>query len=270
MIDTTNLNSLLGATVSDRGGDKIGTVGQVYVDSNTDQPTWATVKTGFFGTSESFVPLDEASYDSNNLTVPFEKEYVKNAPRIEADGALSEEEEDALYRYYGNGVAAPEVDAAPFDYDATAPAGGRVEAGGYDTSSPTTDDAMTRSEEELRVGTRKVETGRAQLRKYVVTEQETVTVPVSREEVRLVREPITDANVGDALDGPDISEEVHEVVLTADEVVVDKTAVPVERISVGTETITEQEQVTEEVRKEQVEVVDPHSTDSTRNSRVTE
>src|SRR5436305_8484617 len=87
---------------------------------------------------------------------------------------------------------------------------------GHDTSGPTTDDAMTRSEERLNVGTRSEEAGRARLRKYVVTEQQEVTVPVSREEVRLEREPITDANIDRATDGPDISEEEHEVTLTAE------------------------------------------------------
>src|SRR3954454_9924616 len=113
---------------------------------------------------------------------------------------------------------------------------------------------MTRSEEQLRVGTEQVQTGRARLRKYVVTEQENVTVPVSREEVRLEREPITDGNVGDALDGPDISEGEHEVVLTEERPVVEKETVPVERVRLDKETVTDQERVSADVRKEEVEV----------------
>ncbi|TFC94103.1 MULTISPECIES: PRC and DUF2382 domain-containing protein [Cryobacterium] len=251
MLDNSNLNSLLGAPITDADGDKIGTVGQIYVDPDTDQATWVTVKTGLFGTSETFAPLEHATWDDDTLTVPFEKEFVKNAPRVEADGALSEENEKALYTYYGNGSqSASDAAHAPSTAAST-------ETEGYDTSGPTTDDAMTRSEEELNVGTRSVEAGRARLRKFVVTEQQTVTVPVSHDEVRLVREPVTDANVGDALDGPEISEEEHEIVLTADQVVVDKEVVPVERISLGSETVTEQQQITEEVRTEQVELVDP-------------
>ena len=96
------------------------------------------------------------------------------------------------------------------------------ETTGHDTSGPTTDDAMTRSEEELRVGTTERESGRVRLQKYVVEEEVTETVPVRREEVRVEREPITDANRGDAVDGPAISEEEHEVVLHAEEVVVEK------------------------------------------------
>jgi len=124
---------------------------------------------------------------------------------------------------------------------------------------------MTRSEEQLNVGKQRVEAGRARLRKYIVTEQQTTTVPVSHEEVRIEREPITDANRGDALDGPDISEEEHEVILHAEQPVVSKETVPVERVRMGTETVSEQQQVTGEVRKEQIEVEDDVNTRGSRD-----
>ena len=104
------------------------------------------------------------------------------------------------------------------------------------------------------MGTERREASRARLRKYVVTENVTQTVPVQREEVRLEREPITDANVGDATSGPAISEEEHEVVLHEERPVVQKEAVPVERVRLDTDTVTEQETVSGEVRKERVEV----------------
>ena len=127
---------------------------------------------------------------------------------------------------------------------------------GRDTSGPTTDDAMTVSEEQLRVGTERREAGRARLRKYVVTENVTQTVPVQHEEVRIEREPISDADVADTTSGPSISEEEHEVVLHEERPVVETETVPVERIRLGTETTTDQETVSEEVRKERVEVDD--------------
>ncbi len=92
------------------------------------------------------------------------------------------------------------------------------------------------------------------LRKYVVSEQGHHTVPVQREEVRVEREPITDANVGHALDGPAISEEEHEVVLHEERPVVQKEAVPVERVRLDKETVTEQATVSDEIRKEQIDV----------------
>jgi uncharacterized protein (TIGR02271 family) len=137
------------------------------------------------------------------------------------------------------------------DVDREGDAAGTV---GHDTSGPTTDDAMTRSEEELDVGTTEREAGRARLRKYIVTENVETTVPVQREEVRLEREPITDANVGAATSGPDLSEEEHEVTLHAEQPVVEKTVVPKERVRLEKDTVTDEERVSEEVRKEQIEM----------------
>ena len=125
---------------------------------------------------------------------------------------------------------------------------------------------MTRSEEQLNVGTRKEESGRARLRKYVVTENVTTTVPVQREEVRLEREPITDGNDGVAMDGPAIREEEHEVILHEERPVVEKETVPVERVRLGKETVTEQHNVSEEVRKEEIEL-DDDGTAGDRTSR---
>ena len=79
------------------------------------------------------------------------------------------------------------------------------------------------------------------LKKYIVEDEVTKTVPVRREEVRIEREPITDANRGDALDGPAISEEEHEVVLHAEEPVVEKRAVPQERVRLEKDRSTEEQ-----------------------------
>ena len=113
---------------------------------------------------------------------------------------------------------------------------------------------MTLSEEELRVGKTEREAGRVRLKKYVVEDEVTQTVPVRREEVRVEREPITDANRGDAVDGPAISEEEHEVVLHAEEAVVDKQAVPKERVRLETDVTTDEETVSDTVRKERIDV----------------
>jgi uncharacterized protein (TIGR02271 family) len=121
-------------------------------------------------------------------------------------------------------------------------------------SGRNTDDAMTRSEEELRVGTAERESGRVRLRKYVVEDEVTQTVPVRREEVRVEREPITDANRDDATSGPEISSEEHEVVLREEEVVAEKRAVPKERVRLDKDVETEEREVSETLRKEQVEV----------------
>jgi uncharacterized protein (TIGR02271 family) len=271
MIGTDTISRVIGQDVYDESGDKIGSAAEVYLDDETGQPEWVTVRTGMFGTKESFVPIRDANLTDDGVRVPVSKSKVKDAPKIDTDGHLSPQEEEELYRYYGLGsgtttqtTTTTESTTGMAATTGTAGTGIAGTAGttdvnehgtvGHDTSGPTTDDAMTRSEERLNVGTRSEEVGRARLRKYVVTENVTESVPVSREEVRLEREPITDANVGSALDGPAISEEEHEVVLHAETPVVEKEAVPVERVRLDKTTVTEQEQVSEGLRKEEIEV----------------
>jgi uncharacterized protein (TIGR02271 family) len=229
VIEVSKLRELVGKTLLGRSGVRVGKVTQVY-ESTDGQGTFATVKTGLFGGHSSFVPLVDAELHGDDVHVPYPKELVDDAPRVADQQELRPEEEDRLFAHYGLGAGAP---------TATAPGG---------------DGTMTRSEERLHVGTERVETGRARLRKYVVTETVTQTVPVSHEELRVVREPLVPGAPGvpqvDAL-----SEEVHEVVLSAERPVVQREVVAVERIRLATETVTGQETVTEQVRKEQVEVL---------------
>src|SRR3712207_6418327 len=224
MITETQIQQVIGTTAVDADGDKLGKVGEVYLDDETGRPEWATVHTGLFGTKETFVPLAQAELSGDTLRFPYDKAKVKDAPKIDTDGHLSPQEEQELYRYYGLGsgqgtttdttvgrvdtdttttgtagmAAAGTAGLAGTDRDRDGRPDHTGEAGvvGRDGSGPTTDNAMTRSEERLNVGTRSEEVGRARLRKYVVTENVTETVPVSHEEVRVEREPITEANIG--------------------------------------------------------------------------
>jgi uncharacterized protein (TIGR02271 family) len=242
--DTMNAHDWQGRTLTDRNGDKIGTIDSLYVDQQTEKPEWALVITGLFGSKASFVPLAGASARGDDVVADVEVHQVKDSPKMSPGDDLSEQEEAELFRHYGIEYT------TEGSVTATDDARGAV---GRDTSGPTTDEAMTRSEEELRVGTAERERGRARLRKYVVTEQVTQTVPVRREEVRVEREPITEGNVDQALAGPEISEEEHEVVLHEEEPVVEKRTVPKERVRMEKDSRTEEAQVSEEVRKEQIE-----------------
>jgi len=303
-ITENDVTGLRDGNVISSSGDKIGSIGQIYVDDQTGDPTFVTANTGLFGMKQSFVPLQGARVQDGDLIVDYDKDTVKDAPRIDDDGSLTPEEEDQLYTYYGLGGAGTTTDG----YDTTGYAAGTTTDTGYaadadtatttDTGSADTttgagtttdagypsttdtaagarydegadrsgdidtgtdrgtvgdDDAMTLSEERLNVGTQTQETGRARLRKYVVTENVTQTVPVQREEVRLEREPITDENVGDATSGSDFTESEHEVTLREERPVVEKEAVPVERVRLATDTVTDDVTVSEDVRKEEVD-----------------
>jgi len=314
MINTQDVDSLIGTTAVDSDGDKLGKIEQIYLDDSTGQPAWATISTGLFGTKETFIPLDGASQQEDNLSFPYSKAQVKDAPRIDTDGHLSPAEEGELYSYYQLDNQSNKKDDAGYDRSASydsdtngtvspvaaggakhaassntagtghvpgtldnqamdddlrsdlkkdedwqdAPKSGNQSAvladGGAGTSGGFQDgDAMTRSEEQMQVGTESAEVGKARLRKYIVTENVTQTVPVSHEEVRIERTPITDTNRGDALDGPTLSEEEHEVTLHAEQPVVQKEAVPVERVQLGTETVTGEAQIDETLQKEVIE-----------------
>ncbi len=242
MISGNDLNTLSGLTVYGPNEEKIGKVADVYQSTEGSDGTFVTVSTGLFGSSASFIPLSDARLEGDKLVVPYDKELVKDAPRVEDDEELTAPEEDRLHQHYSSASTQ------------SAPPPPPAADSGHDTSGPDTDEAMTRSEERLQVGTQQVESGRARLRKYVTTSTETVQVPVQKETLQVEREPITDANAGQALDGPAISEEEHEIVLTEERPVVAKEAVPVERVRVGKQVETEQATVSEDVRQEQIDL----------------
>jgi uncharacterized protein (TIGR02271 family) len=247
MATLKDISTWRGRDVVDGNGDKVGTLEDIYLDRESGEPEWMAIRTGMFGTKVSFAPISDAAAAGEDIRVPYEKSQVKDAPKVEADGELSGDEERVLYEHYGRS------DYAEWDERSSRDAGQERGPVGHDVSGPTTDEAMTRSEEELRIGKTQRESGRARLRKYVVTEEVQRTVPVQREEVRVEREPITEANVDQALEGPAISEEEHEVTLHAEELVVEKRAVPKERVRLDKQTVTDERTVDEQVRKERIE-----------------
>ena len=257
MITRENIDNILtnNGKVIDSTGAKIGSVGQVYLDDQSGAASWVTVKTGLFGTSESFAPLEGARMDGDDVLVQCTKDQLKGAPRMDPDGDLSPEEENELYEYYN--LASPSTDR-----------GGRDDRTGHGREKNTSGragedrdpgrasgegDSMTRSEEHLKVGTETHETGRVRLRKHVVTENVTKTVPVTHEEVVLEREPITDNDAGAAGHGAQLGEDEQDVVLHEDQVVVEKETVPVEKVRLDTMTVAEEQTVNEQVRKEEID-----------------
>jgi uncharacterized protein (TIGR02271 family) len=260
MPDSNTVRAWEGRTMVDRDGTPVGSIRAIYLDDRTGRPEWALVNTGLFGTRASFVPLSQAAETGGNVQVPYDKRLIKDAPNVDVDQHLSEGEERQLWRHYGLDYDALDRRAARDDVEASPGRAGR------DVATPTTDDAMTRSEEELRIGTTERERGRVRLRKYVTTEQVQQAVPVRQERVRLEREPITEANLDAATNGPELSEAEHEVVLREEEPVVEKRVVPRERIRLDKQTVTGEERVAEQVRKEQIEV-DDQDTEVGRHER---
>ncbi|MGW5055393.1 DUF2382 domain-containing protein [Actinokineospora sp. NPDC004072] len=288
MIDQAQVNQLFDCEMVDAHGEKIGSVKQVWLDDRTGRPLWAEVHTGLFGMKDTFVPIQEARMGQGQVIVPMDKKQIKDSPHIDVQGGhMSDAQQDELYRYYGMIPTAStgEHDRLPGGRQgqatgrATDQATGRTDqaTGRTGRAEQTTGRAtgraeqaagsttgqeqrgkdrgrgMTRHEEELHAGVRDVEAGRVRLVKHVVTEREDISVPVTREEVRVVREPIAPGQPAE----PDaFTEEEAEITLHREEVVADKTARPVERVRLEKQSVSDQEQVSGEVRKERIDVED--------------
>jgi uncharacterized protein (TIGR02271 family) len=228
------LAEMRGLPVYAMDGDKIGEVEEIFYDESTNRPEWIGIGTGFFSTKRVLVPVEGADYSQDGLTVRYSKEQVKNSPDIDSD-EISQETEEELYSYYG------------LAYSERRSETGLPEAGRERLDDA--DAAVTRSEEELQVGKRDVEAGRARLRKWVETEPVEMDVELKRETARVTREPI-DRAVSDA----EIGETEVEVPLREEEAVVQKQTVAKERVGLERDVETTTETVSDEVRKERVEV----------------
>jgi PRC-barrel domain len=101
MISTEQIPALRSAGARDRDGHRFGNVGEIYLDDATGEPTWITVNTGMFGTSQSFVPVRDATLEDGDLRVPFPQNLVKNAPPVDAEDRLDAPTEHQLYVHYG-------------------------------------------------------------------------------------------------------------------------------------------------------------------------
>ena len=277
MADQKFIQAVLESTAFDKNGDKVGKVGQLFVDSNSGEPTFVAVNTGLFGRNSSLVPLAGAKLNNEELHVAHTKDEISDAPNIsDTDEGLEPEEEERLYKHYGlttqdsaqtqtsdRGNAAQAGTAAGTGAAAGTAAGttGRREETAKTSAdtgkkAATSDDgSVIRSEEQLNVNKEKVASGRARLRKYVVEDTETVEVPVSREEVKVEREKLSPEEAK-KLGNTRIGEEHADVVLHEEQVNVDKETVPVEKINLNKETVTEKQKVSEDLKKERVEFQD--------------
>lgn len=267
MAEYNRIEDLASATAYDVDGDKIGAVKDVYVNDNTGQPDFVAVNHGLFGGSDSIVPLRGHTLRDGELHLAFPKDRVKDAPDLAEDGHLTQQDQEAFYRHYGLEGA---QDVTTYEANQPAPAAGAAAgapaaAGVEPTPAPapaadaqdrpevtdTDQESIVRSEEQLNVDKERVQSGEVRLRKYVVNETETVEVPVEREEVRVVREPVTDADNIQAVD--DLGEDEASVTVHEERVNVTKESVPVEKVSLNKDTVQDTERVSEDVAKERIE-----------------
>ncbi|MCS5479981.1 PRC and DUF2382 domain-containing protein [Corynebacterium sp. YIM 101645] len=259
-----NIQDLTHATAYDKNGDKLGSVKQVYINDATGQPDFVEVGHGLFGMSSSLVPLRGHQLTGEELRLSFTKDRIQDAPGINDDAHLTDEDQSVIYRHYGlegtDNVENYDADLRDYDRDRLAGREAAGFAGGTDVTPDVTtdrrddvdaDSSLTLSEERVNVDKERVQTGAVRLRKYVVHDTETVEVPVEREEVRIERTPVD----GDrAVRGGDLGEDEASVTLSEERVNVTKETVPVEEVSLHKETVRDTETVREDVAREELDV----------------
>ena len=266
-----NIKDLFDATAYDKAGEKLGSVKEVFVDEQTGQPTFVEVNHGLFGMSSSLVPLRGHDFNGDDLKLAFSKDRIEGAPDFDSDKPLTPEAQSDIFKHYnlenaqdvttyrdertgttagagaaGAGVAGAGVAGAGAHAKDETVTTERTEttdrAAATDANAgrnlTDNDNELIRSEERLDVNKERVATGEARLRKYVVTDTETVEVPVEREEVRVERTPISEAdaaNFNGTIGDNDTAE--ASVTLHEERVNVDKKTVPVEKVNLSKETI---------------------------------
>ena len=276
MLSERELSAAIGSPAYGPDGEKIGTVEHFFTDDRTGAPTWVAVSTGLFGTRHSVVPATDATFADGSVRLPVTKDAVRTAPSV-SDQHLAPEDEALLRQHYrldaaGMPQSPDDVtthDLSQLPLDANAPSS-RQDTPDIDRAAtrgetvpvaavppPPADGAMTRSEEQLRVTLQRYAAKRVRVVKYVVTEEVMVTVPVRREEIRIEEVPL-DADASTAAAGamdtlaPTGLPEV--IVLHAERPVVGTEVVPVERVRLSTELVTEHVQVRDTVRRERVDI----------------
>jgi stress response protein YsnF len=227
------LEQLRGTPVYDSAGEKIGSVEEVFYDEQTRRPEWIGIGTGFLGTKRVLVPVEGSSLEGDAVTVSYAKEHVKDSPDVDSD-LISPELEQELYSYYG----------IPYSDESAAPDQGIAREPDSPGDVSTGEPSVTRSEEELRVGKEQTEAGRVRLHKWVETEPVSVEVELTREKARVVREP-ADGTVGEGETG----DEEAEITLHEERPVVAR-----ERVRLEKDVESERRTVSDELRKERVEV----------------
>lgn len=269
MTTQNNIRDLFNTTAFDSNGEKLGDVQEVFVDDHSGQPTFVEVKHGLFGMSSSLVPLKGHRLQGEDLQLAFPKDRIKDAPDVNADEGLTPEEQNRIFEHYGIAGAQDQNEYVADDRRDERHAG-TTEAAGVagttaaadrdhadldrdrvETDRAADDNSIVRSEEQLDVEKEQVQSGKARLRKYVVEDKETVEVPVTREEVRVERTPISEADAENFR--AEIGEDEASVVLNEERVDINKRTVPVEKVSLEKDQVTETERHTETLAKEQIE-----------------
>jgi uncharacterized protein (TIGR02271 family) len=213
----------------------VGAIADVYLSRANGEPEFVLLELG--GGAQTPVPLTNARLTGGVLYLDVDAQRVAAAPPADGGAELTPEYEVRLYEFYGHPPPAVAPDAAA-----------TTELPGGDEGAE-----MTVSEEQLVVDTQPRPTERVRVRKRVVTEEVTLTIPLRREELVIEREPI-EPGTAQAPDDAQIVDAEFDFLLLAEQPVIEKRIVPVEQVRLRKDVVVEEELVSDTVRKERVDV----------------
>lgn len=247
-----NFHRLIGYHVEDAAGGSVGKVHNLWTAEN-GQPVFVGVKTGWLFGKNHVVPASGALVNDRRKIVqlPFTEDQIKNAPVFDESADISDYDQDRIFTYFG--VTRPAA-VTPSSWSAE-----HMEETPPRPAEPTNTGRVPASEgaqklqlkeEELKIGKRVVEAGGIRLHKVVRTETVTQPVELQREEIVIERVPAGEARAaGERFDEQDIFIPLHR-----EEPVIQKEARVREEVRVGKKTEVDQRQVSEQVRKEDLQV----------------
>jgi uncharacterized protein (TIGR02271 family) len=245
-IDATGWERLVDYDVQDSANNKIGTVNNLWID-HSGQPTYLGVKTGWVFGKNHVVPVSTATVNERQhmIRLPFTEEKIKGAPAFDADHELSDADDHTIDSYYGMTGTRAGMPRGAQQQTQTPP---RQQTGA--TQQERT--SIPLSEEQVKVGKREVEAGGVRLRKVVRTEVVNQPVELKREEVVIERVPASGAQ--GAAGAKAFEQQDVFIPLRREEAVVEKEARVREQVQVSKSATTERQNISEQVRKEDVEI----------------
>jgi len=250
-----DLSGYVGYDVVDRNGNNIGTLDCLWTD-HTGEPAFVGVRTGWFLGKTHVVPAQsvEVNERDRRLRLPYTEEKVKNAPAYDTEAEMTEDQEREVYNYYGlrQGAAgsATTIGRMATAQEPRSTSTTRPQTGG---GTQRRDEATIQlAEERLNVGKREVEAGGVRLRKVVRTEIVNQPVELRREEV--VVERVAAGQTGARPGAGGFQEQEIYIPLRREEAVVQKEVRVREEVHARKESQTETQQVSDRVRREDVEI----------------
>lgn len=231
--------ALIGQPVRDPAGQPLGLIEEVFVNRKTGAPQFVAVDAGRPGQLTP-IPMEGGTVDDGGagVRVAFEAQQVASAPTLTVGGGFPPDDEVAVLTHF-RGESPTRIMDVP----------------GVPMASDGESAEVVLHEEQATVARTRLATERVRVRKRIVTEPVTLTVELRREELVIEREPLDGVGTGEPGDGDRQLEEGElTFVLHAEEPVVHKRVVPIERVRVAKDAVVEEQEVLAEVRREQIDV----------------